>query len=137
MNDKPQADELDILHPERTIMCAGDSVTVREIGFADSLRLDRAMAPMIRAFIDLRDDPEPHDLAALFGTHPDAWLDFMAAACGKPRAWIEGLGDEDGRNLSMAVWTVNSGFFLRRVISGVIARNRPVATSGSENSTQH
>lgn len=137
MNDKPQADELDILHPERDLVIAGETVTVREIGFAASLRLDQCMAPMIRAFIDLRADPEPYDLAALFGAHPDAWLDFVAATCGKPRAWVEALGDEDGQRLSMTAWTVNSGFFLRRVISGVIARHRRGVTSASENSTPH
>lgn len=122
---KPEAAEIEVLYPERSVTIAGELVTVRELAFAETLRLEPEMAPLVRAFIELPADDEEQQtsqFAQLFGAHAHAWMGFMATACGKPREWIEHLPDEAGRMLSMLVWTVNSSFFTRRVISGMIAR---------------
>lgn len=136
MGKKTEASELDILYPERVLTLAGETVTVQELSFAQTLRLEASMAPLIQAFIDLPVDGDGEQVTAqlwtLFGEHAQAWIGFVATACGLPREWVEQLSDADGRALSMAVWSVNAAFFTRRVISGMIARrsatSAPLAT---------
>lgn len=142
MSKKTEASEIDVLYPERVLTLAGEEITVRELAFAQTLRLEAAMAPMIQAFIDLPVDDDGERVTAqlwiLFGEHAQAWIGFMATACGKPREWVEQLSDADGRALTMTVWGVNAAFFTRRVISGMIARRSATrVTSDMANCTPH
>lgn len=142
MSKKAEASEIDILYPERVLTVAGEVITVRELAFAQTLRMESAMAPMIQAFIDLPVDDDGERVTAqlwtLFGEHAGAWIGFVASACGKPREWVENLSDADGRELTMTVWSVNAAFFTRRVISGMIARRSATsAPSGMANCTPH
>lgn len=142
MQKKTEASDLDILYPDRELKLSGETITVRELAFAQTLRMEASMAPLIQAFIDLPTEGDGErvtaQLWALFGEHAHAWIGFMAAACGKSRDWVEQLSDADGRTLSMTVWSVNAAFFTRRVISGMIARRSATsAPSVMPNCTPH
>ena len=141
-NIKPEAggSEIDILYPDRVLTVGGEIVTVRELAFAQTLRLEAAMGPLIRAFIELPEGDEPITarFEALFGEHAQAWMGFMATACDKPRDWVEQLSDADGRVLSMTVWSVNAAFFTQRVLSGMITRQSlNSGQSATANCTPH
>lgn len=141
MDKKPEA-EIDILYPDRVLTLAGEQITVRELAFAQTLRLEAAMAPLIQAFVELPTEEAGESAAGqfaeLFGAHAHAWIGFMALACGKPREWVEQLSDADGTTLSMTVWGVNSAFFTRRVLTQMVTRHAATtAVSGTANCTPH
>lgn len=132
MTQKPD-DDLDVLSPELELALGGEKVTVREFSFAQALRAEPLVQPMIEDLRQVFDESEPEDIeygciAAVFGRHAEAFLDLVALATGRDRAWVEALGDEDGQLLAMTFWRVNSGFFTRRlVIAEVSSRARAAA----------
>lgn len=124
-DDKGGAPELAILYPERHASIAGVAVTMREYGFAESLR----HAAPIQAFTDAITDTALagnfHDLDSLrlvFGAQGEHVMQLIAAACDQPLDWVQGLGAEDGELLMMLWWGCNADFFLRRVLLSVQLR---------------
>lgn len=137
------ANELEVLHPERTVTVAGVDVTVREPTFVEGMRIEAQIQPLLDALVALAGDDGqevPADFnryAALFSAHWETWLYFMAVVTGQDRAWLDGLTDHDGRLLSMTVWAVNANFFSRRVVSGLVAQMRAGRAQAGARSTPH
>lgn len=119
---RPEAErEAEILFPEREVAVAGETVTVREFGFRQALRLSARAKPLVEALHDaLPTDGGEIDMLALesaFAAHEDITAALMAEATGRPVEWIDALGDRDGRQLLLTFWSVNRHFFLNRMMT--------------------
>lgn len=115
-------DDLAILFPERASVIAGVAVTMREYSFPESLEHHAAIARFTDAItgIALRGDFADLDsLRGAFGACRDDVMGLIAVACDQPVDWVRSLGANDGEQLMMLWWAVNSGFFLRRVLLSV------------------
>ncbi len=115
------ADDLAILHPDRTLAIGGRNVTLREYGFFEGLDVaDRAshfIADLIAASADgaLR---YAH-VRRLFGRHRDVIPTIAAQAGDVDVAWLEAL-PLDELELYLATWfAVNAAFFVREVLAEV------------------
>ena len=112
------ADDLGILHPERTRTIAGRTITVREYGFVEGLKLE----PIIKPFIDsLHNVVKPNtsatldEITAVLGEHHEITLQMMAQSCDVEAEWIDTLNDRDGTTLLHLWWSVCAPFVLKRV----------------------
>lgn len=126
------ADDLAILHPDRQLVIAGVPVTMREYGHVEGLRLHALITPIVDGIKAIALSGELADTDALrpvFGDNADAVVQLMAAACDQPVEWVAGLSDEDGNNLQLLWWAVNSHFFVRRVRESLIV-HRLKASAG-------
>ena len=114
-------DDLEVLHPEREVRIDGQTVTVREFGFLEGLRLRERIAPLLDDLGELLrnhgDAVGIDDLEAIVARHDALWVDLMARATGLDAGRIRSLGDRDGQMLLLAFWEVNSGFFVRRLVT--------------------
>ena len=112
------ADDLAVLHPERVLRIAGDTVTVREYGFVEGLRLAAAAAPVVAALAEhaQRGALAIESLQHVMAAHADDVVVLIAAACDRSTDWVRALGDADGLTLAITWMTVNAGFFGRRVV---------------------
>ncbi len=115
------ADDLAILHPDRTLAIGGRNVTLREYGFFEGLdvadRASRFIADLIAASADgaLR---YAH-VRRLFGRHRDVIPVIAAQAGDVDVAWLEAL-PPDELELYLATWfAVNAAFFVREVLAEV------------------
>lgn len=112
------ANDLEVLHPNRSATIAGRSVTVREYGFIEGMRL----RPLLQPFLDdlhammLGDTlPGLDQITMTLGTHIDAVSEAVAVAADIELEWLTGLGQDDGMHLLMLWWGANGPFFVRSV----------------------
>ena len=114
--------DLAILYPERRARIAGRVVVMCELTFAESLRLGGTIAALVEAMGGVALRSELHDLDALrqvFAERYQEVLALTAASCHEPLEWISALSAEDGEQLLLLWWAVNSPFFLQRVLTRV------------------
>ena len=112
--------EAKILFPDAELEINGEKITVREFGFIEASKLQRTAEPIIEALARLgmdADNVKTEDFANAVADNIEAFTILIAKACDKPVEWVEGLSDQDGNLLSAAFWEVNSGFFVRRLLS--------------------
>ncbi len=128
---------------ERVININGEAITVQKFTFAQGLKAEPLIQPMIhdmRRLLagDAEEAIEYRALADIFGRHADEFLELIAIACGRPRAWIETLTDRDGQLLAMTFWTVNSRFFTGQIImSDIKGLNQTSETDAKRESGDH
>ena len=113
------ADDLAILHPDRTLVLGGRTIVLREYGFFEGLDVaDRASA-FIADLIAASDDGALRyaQVRRLFGRHR-AVIPAIAAQAGDVEvAWLEALPPDD-LELYLATWfAVNAAFFVREVLA--------------------
>lgn len=126
------------LIPETTIVIGGSDITVREYNFAQGLRLTPLVMPIVDAIVAIAaagDIPDPEALRPTFAENAENVHRLIAESCGKDADWVANLPDADGHALQLAWWTVNSDFFGRRVVQGVVSRN--LRQSIGDASTSH
>lgn len=121
------ADDLDILHPERTFPLADRHITMREYGFVEGLRLMPLLDPIISDIRHMLDGgrplPEIEQVPAFLGQHAEALVELMAVAADADVEWIEQLNADDGHELLWWWWVVNGPFCVRSASKrAVIAR---------------
>ncbi len=111
------ADDLNVLHPEREVELDGRTVTVREYGFVEGLKIQRSAAVLVAALVEAQGagDVAYQSVQSIMADHADILIDLMARAADVDADWIRGLSDEDGQLLMMVWWSVNGPFFVRRV----------------------
>jgi hypothetical protein len=113
------ADELNVLMPERTLSLDGRPITVRELGFFESLRLQAPIARLVETLSTLSAS-SGIDLTVLHtvcAAESEATIDLLAQACDQPRDWVATLRASEGDLLLMTFWAVNADFFLQRALS--------------------
>lgn len=121
---KPRAEDLDVLHPERTLTLAGRQLTLREYGFVEGLRLRPLMQPLLddlHRAVAAGKLPELESVLVILANHYEASLDLVAVAADVERAWIDTLSQDDGYLLLTVWWSVNGPFFLRSVVQRIAA----------------
>jgi len=132
----PAPDELAVLQPGRTLPLGDRNVTVRELGFFESLRLHESVAALVGGLVTLTDDGNVdlgklHRVCAL---HPDATVELLAQASDQSVEWVHSLNAAHGDLLLMTFWAVNADFFLQRVLSALELQRQSAETNGPESS---
>ncbi|UJB19286.1 MULTISPECIES: DUF6631 family protein [Lysobacter] len=126
------ADDLTVLQPNRSLPIGGRTVTVRELGFFESLRLHAEIAGLVSDLVEQTDDGNV-DLARLHrvcAQHPDATVALLAQASDQPVEWVRALSAGHGDLLLLTFWAVNADFFLQRVIAALELRRAAPAATG-------
>ncbi|MGI0451543.1 DUF6631 family protein [Pseudomonas aeruginosa] len=95
-------------------------MTVRELSFSEQLRHNHLLAPLADALAAV--PPEqldgPESINVIFDAlarHADALRELLAISCGQSVDWVDALPADDGEALVLTWWTVNNGFFVRRL----------------------
>jgi len=120
--EKGEQNEGEILHPERELMLNGELVIVNEFSFLQGMKADALAQPLIADMSALfhKDehsaDPSYASLTAMFDKHADIVMQLLSLATGKNIEWIEQLGDTEGQSLLMTFWSINSHFFINRLL---------------------
>ncbi len=113
------ADDLAILHPDRTLVLGGRTIVLREYGFFEGLDVADRAAGFIADLIAASDDGALRyaHVRRLFGRHR-AVIPVIAAQAGDVEvAWLEAL-PPDELELYLATWfAVNAAFFVREVLA--------------------
>lgn len=111
------AEEAAVLMPEQHVDAGGETLTVRELSFAEGLRLGPMLRPLIEALdVVLADTAaRPEAILAAFEDQAEVVMAAVATVTGKGREWLDGLEDADGQALLLAFWQANMGFFVRRL----------------------
>ena len=113
------ADDLAILHPDRTLVLGGRTVVLREYGFFEGLDVaDRASAFIADLVAASSDGALRYaQVRRMFGRHR-AVIPAIAAQAGDVEvAWLEAL-PPDELELYLATWfAVNAAFFVREVLA--------------------
>ena len=113
------ADDLAILHPDRTLVLGGRTIVLREYGFFEGLDVADRAAGFIADLIAASDDGALRyaHVRRLFGRHR-AVIPVIAAQAGDVEvAWLESL-PPDELELYLATWfAVNAAFFVREVLA--------------------
>ena len=129
------AEELTVLHPDRTFVIGGRSVTIREYGFFEGLDVaDRASA-FIADLIDASEDGTLRyaQVRRLFGRHRAVIPSIAAQAGDVEVAWLEALASDE-LELYLATWfAVNAVFFVREVLAEI--REAHVLAAGASAGT--
>lgn len=115
-----QATEEEILFPNADLEIGGETVTVREFGFVESMKLEPIAYPIIQALADIGEewDTVGHtEVMRVIADHDEAYARLIAASVNRPLEWVQRLSDKDGMTLSTAFWKVNNGFFVRRLLT--------------------
>ncbi|MDR2259547.1 MAG: hypothetical protein LBE06_01150 [Azoarcus sp.] len=137
-----QADDLDILAPEREITVGGETVTVREYSFGAQLKHGALLAALAGA---LRPALSPAaggarqagDLLDALAAHADEVVAAIALSVDRPPEWVASLSGEEGEALALTWWSVNMGFFVRRLVTYpalAAALQKPAAPDGAPSS---
>jgi len=113
------ADDLAILHPDRTLVLGGRTIVLREYGFFEGLDVaDRASA-FIADLIAASDDGALRyaQVRRLFGRHRAVIPAIAAQAGDVDAAWLETLAPDE-LELYLETWfAVNAAFFVREVLA--------------------
>lgn len=114
-----QYGDADILFGDvATVTIAGEPIEVRELRWADGMRVMPQIAPIVesvRQLINDREDGDDSDrLMDLLTQNADAWQALICASTGRSADWVASLSDQDGLTLQAAAWRANSAFFMRR-----------------------
>lgn len=133
------ADDLQILQPDRQIEIAGETVTVREYRFVEGLELLARAQDFLRELYGLfrtgEVSPSVDDIGALLGRYSEITVDMIAQATGKPKEWVRSLRPADGDLLMVTWWTVNSGFFIQRVMRQAMQERLASRSDGAAHTT--
>ncbi len=115
------ANDLEVLHPNRSATIAGREVVVREYGFVEGMKMLGMLEPFLADLKQLMEDDQPLTVAAcsvLFSQHMDVITEAVAVAADVDVEWLAELSQDDGYHLIMLWWTANGPFYIRT------ARNR-------------
>jgi len=118
-------DDVAILYPDRETDIAGVHVVMREYGGVEGMRLARHVQPLVDAIANVLAPGQELGLSILrqaFADHEEHVIALMATACDQSPEWVAGLSDPDFDDLLTLWYAVNSNFFVRRVVTEVVAR---------------
>ena len=135
------AETLAILDPDVKITLrdpdtgASVEITVREFRMREDPEVQAICGPLIRDLAlqvgDTAQEPDAARTGAVLGAHADVWLRICAMASGQSEDWIGALSDTEAHKLQSAVWEVNAGFFVRRLMAQVLGQGVVEAVSRS------
>lgn len=131
-------DELEILHPERTLVLGDLTITVREYGGVEWLRLLPQARPLIdelSALLEARSAPSYEAALAALAAHIDQCLPLVAQAADLTCEQLAALDPEQIEQLLLVWWGINGRFFLARSINRIavqaVERQTRAASAGA------
>lgn len=136
------AEDLQVLHPNRTLSIAGRDVTIREYGFVEGLGLRPLMQPFLGdlyAVTKVAGLPDLEAILGVLGKHAEVVAELMAIAADVELEWVHQLPPRQGNALLYAWWTVNGPFFVDAVmdrIRGELAVEEQRKARAGQTSTQ-
>jgi len=117
--------EADIVAGLRELRIAGETVEVREFTFAQELRalqIGEGVIHALSALYSESDEPPFSAIERIFAEHAEALFELLSISTGKDTKWIEALPGREGYLLYLTFWSVNSHFFVDRVVSEQLQR---------------
>lgn len=126
----PADNDLEILHPEQALQIGGRSVTVREYGFVEGLRVRPKIAPFLDdlyATMQQGEDIELEVVLDIIGRHHELMLELIAQAADVDQPFLEQLTPEEGDLLLMTWWVVNGPFVLRQLQTRLLSQSVQLA----------
>lgn len=135
---EPGADDLQVLHTERSATIAGRVVVVREYGFIEGLGLRPLVQPFLddlHAQIASGGVPELEQILVILGTHHETIQALVAKAADVEPEWVASLNQDDGYVLLILWWEVNGPFYFRSVLRRVLAEKATAALRAGRTST--
>lgn len=124
MGKDKKNNEGDILFPERTLTLNGEKVEVREFTFREEMQAIMVAEEIIADLANLyKSEKEPsfQKIEKLFATHEAAFFELVSLSTGKSVEWLQALPGREGHVLLMTFWSVNSHFFIQRVVMETLA----------------
>lgn len=129
------ADDLAVMHPDQPLCIAGRSITIREYGHIEGLRVRAYMRPFTKELEELfaqQGEGLIEDIIDLISAHIDivhrAIAQAIAAqgemACDADIDWIASLSGQDGEKLLYEWWGVCGLFFVGQILRRVAERAR-------------
>lgn len=129
--DRQAQEDLEALFPEREVEVGGRTITVREFGFIEGLKITPRVAPLLEALRAMAASEATFDrILAVLAEHEDELVYLMARASGCTLKEIRALSDEDGQTLLWTFWGINSGFFTRRIVLGAATGAMQASSDG-------
>jgi len=113
------ADDLAVLHPERTLPIGGRDVTIREYGFFEGLDVADRASHFISDLVAASEDGTLRytQVRRLFGRHRSVVPSIAAQAGDVEVEWLQALQADD-LELYLATWfAVNAAFFVREALA--------------------
>lgn len=103
------------------LVLAGTTLELTPVRLGELPRFLAAVQPLAA---ELTGDP---DWLALLARHGEAVLDLLAVTARRERTWIDALSLDEAVQLAAAVFEVNAGFFVGRVVPAIHATARRLA----------
>lgn len=121
----------------RTLLIAGEPLPIEPVRLGQLGAFVRAVQPIAADLVK-----GEVDVLALLAEHSERVLAALAAATGKPHAWVAALPLDDAVALAAEVIKVNADFFVRRVLPAMTTQlgeaiapiQSATSTTGSSNS---
>ncbi len=134
MSDKD--DDLAVLFPDVQLRIGGQEITVRELRFAQQIQFNAELAALADELSQAANvyEASPRAINTLLDVLINHWPNLkqlVAASVEQDVAWIEALNGDEGEALLMTWWTVNRGFFVRRLMRPNLVK---AALAGGESS---
>lgn len=141
--EKAGSDDLQVLHPNQTLVIEGRTLTIREYGFVEGLGLRALMQPFLDDLYAVtkaqQGVPPLEAIIGVLGRHAGVVAELISISAGVELEWVHKLPPRQGNALMYAWWTANGPFFVDAVmdrIRGELAAEAARKARAGQTSTQ-
>lgn len=120
------SNDLATLMPNREIVLAGETITVREYSFKDALTIGNEIDQFVTLIVTEMNGTNKITIEqadTIIMGNLELVYSLISTSIQKPISFIEALSYEDGLQLLDWWWVVNSRFFLNAVTRKIIRQN--------------
>lgn len=118
--------ELDILYPNRDITVGGETVTVKEYTLIQQMQHNAKLAAFIAtlrnqlASVDKPENARWDEIMQALADNYEAIIELVAVSINKPVEFVANLNAQEGEDLMLLWWAVNSNFFTRKAVQPLV-----------------
>lgn len=118
--------ELDILYPNRDITVGGETVTVKEYTLIQQMQHNDKLSAFIAtlrsqlASVDKPENARWDEIMQALADNYEAIIELVAVSINKPVAFVANLNAQEGEDLMLLWWAVNSNFFTRKAVQPLV-----------------
>lgn len=123
---KEESNDLATLMPNREIVLAGETITVREYSFKDALTIGNEIDQFVTLIVTEMNGTNKITIEqadTIIMGNLKLIYSLISTSIQKPISFIEALSYEDGLQLLDWWWVVNSRFFMNAVTRKIIRQN--------------
>lgn len=123
---KEESNDLATLMPNREIVLAGETITVREYSFKDALTIGNEIDQFVTLIVTEMNGTNKINIEqadSIIMNNLELIYSLISTSIQKPISFIESLSYSDGLQLLDWWWVVNSGFFMNAVTRKIIRQN--------------